>query len=284
MEHFNDPSIPDDFKCFECKVGYTAKSGKNYHLKRAHTISPSNMCIECGFIVSKNQEKTHGRFHDSIISDELKCFECKVGFLYKNEIKQHFMQKVHKNSKSFVPEEFKSSNRPKKITLDRFYDPSTPDKYKCFACKAGFKNKGAINYHLVQEHKTSLNSTCKDCGYIISRNEEKDHAFFHDSTISDELKCFECKVGFLYKKEIKKHLERSVHQSSNTCYCGYKIIWNRAKIHELFHDSTIPENLKCFTCKVGFEKQARINHHLIYVHKISPHTPEAIKFLAQKGA
>ncbi len=82
---------------------------------------------------------------------------------------------------------------------------------------------------------------------------------------NNEYRCPKCKDEFDYLADKEAH-DRYHHQAV-VWYCGCIITHSISIAHQLFHNVTVADNLKCKPCKMGFRGSEALKRHLNDVHK-----------------
>jgi KRAB domain-containing zinc finger protein len=181
--HFNSIVYP----CNLCSEIFNTKNMLAYHLNIAHSLEK----YECYYCSQTYKSKKYLLSHLKI------CYELIVGNI--NYVKvPGSLKNVNEKYKCS-----KCSKMFKTIATFRTHAKVHVVKFCCNQCKAEYRSRGGLNYHLKTQHKMN-HFECYHCAKIF---ETKMSLILHMVTHSKKIQCNECSAIFKNYYKFEKHLK-----------------------------------------------------------------------------
>ncbi|CAH1980901.1 unnamed protein product [Acanthoscelides obtectus] len=259
----------ESFICYKC--GYTAhtkrtlikhiKSGNcnlKTDIKKASITANFYVCTQCSeeFDKKSNLNSHIVKKHPEIISSlSCKVYECKTcdyKTLSKCNFSRHIL--IHQDASNY--------------------------KLSCPHCNATFKQRIALEDHIVKKHPEFVKSIkrsiyeCPNCPYkTVIKHRIDEHVMIHSDAVPMH-KCIHCKAAFRRRRTLEDHIvikhpevKSSVTRKIYQCpYCSYRTLdTNKFQTHLLKHPGAV-SSIKCEYCNAVFQKNTSLGDHTIQKH------------------
>nr|CAI5823501.1 unnamed protein product [Callosobruchus analis] len=277
-------------KCIHCNAILKSKRALEDHVVRKHPNSaPVDRkifeCTECRFktvmkgitvcfFFSMAKSKLPSHQHQ-VVSEKagrksFSCFHCDHTVYSKRHIISHLKTHYKTLTSKAASEDdslLKHSNTTSNVELNT-----------CIHCNATFKNRIALNYHVLNKHPSFITSDtkktykCTKCFYrTIFKHLFDRHTLMHPQMAP--VICIHCNETFRYKiwlddHVVKKHPDfiTAVTSKLYSCaQCNYKTVIERMyEQHLSMH--LVPKRHPCIHCSSAYKDKDSLNDHVILKH------------------
>lgn len=243
------------FRCVDCRVRKLNLDSFLVHVKR-HRVYLKSSCYKChAKFGSLHEANKHKNVHKS----KHICPGCNTTYPDAVELEQHMSM-------------YYQAQRSRSIKLPERINELT-DNLTCMVCNKTFKQRSALNSHILIHTERSRDYTCDKCGKcFLNKQNLAGHMVMHDN--SRPFQCEICKVTFKRPGQLRNHI--GVHDAKKpfTCeQCGRSFrLQKHLTSHRIIHTDSLPH--VCSYCNKRFRFKTILNQHIRQHTGIKPYSCE----------